>query len=418
MTRFISRTGLARSRALGAMALLLAVPACSDFLTVQSPNVIDATTIDPVNDATVLANTAQQNFAFALGNIVVDAGWFVGETRATDTFQGRNDIARRDVNATLGQITTDVWQPLSRAMASSKFVLGLALPTPTTNINLARAALWRGYGFTFMAEQYCEGTVDIGPRLTTVAMLDSAIAEFTAAITVGRANGSAEAVQLANTALVGRARAKLQKGDKAGAATDADAVPAGFVFNMPYVDDLGNRARLGNNVWILTQDRGSQSVAPDWQIDGDPRLKFKRPSQHTLKPQDGSAEPFVIQDKYPSYASPIRVASKLDAEYIRAEAGTTAEQLALIARERAANGQPAYTGAVTASAVLTELMEQKGREFYLEGRRFGDWRRNPDNVLHVPKTGDPYFKAGFAPIASSTCYPLPVLETDNNPNAK
>jgi hypothetical protein len=216
---------------------------------------------------------------------------------------------------------------------------------------------------------------------------------------------------------VGRARAQLQAGRKVQAAADADAVPAGFVFNMPYVDDLGNRGRLSNQVWVMTQDRPSINVAPAFRVT-DPRVRYKAPGQHNLRPNDGLSIPFYAQDEYPAYNSPIRVASKIEAEYIRAEAGTTAEQLALIQRERAANAQPVYTGPTDANSVLTELMAQRGREFFLEGRLFGDWRRNPTNVLTVPATGTPFFKPGFAPIGSSTCYPLPVQEVDNNPNLR
>jgi hypothetical protein len=404
-----------RRGALAAAALLLAA-GCHDLLVVDNPNVIDVSTIDPVNDATTLTNAAQQSFAVALANIVIDAAWFTGEARATDTFQGRNDIARRDVNAATGQLNTDVWQPLSRAMAANSLVLGLTLPNPTTNLNYARAALWRGFGFTFMAEQYCSGAVNVGPELTTAQMLDSAVAQFTRAITVATAEGSAAGTTIVNAARVGRARAQLQAGRKPQAAADADAVPAGFVFNMPYVDDLGNRARLSNTVFVLTQDRGSISVMPDFQVT-DPRVRYRKAGQHTFRPQDGTpVSDFVVQDEYPGYAAPIRVASKLEAEYIRAEAGTTSEQLALIQRERAANAQPAYAGATDANAVLTELMEQRGREFFFEGRRLGDWRRNPSNVLHVPATGSAYFKPGFAPIGNATCYPIPVQERDNNPN--
>ena len=45
---------------------------------------------------------------------------------------------------------------------------------------------------------------------------------------VGKANGTADGIALSNAALVGRARAKLQKGDNAGAAADAALVPSGF----------------------------------------------------------------------------------------------------------------------------------------------------------------------------------------------
>ena len=398
-----------------AAVLLVATTACRDFLVVGNPNTIDVNSIDPVNDATALANSAQQNFASVLGSILIDASWFVGETYSTDSFVGRLDISRRDVSPATAQLNTDVWQPLSASMASTKLVLDLKLPNAETNLNYARAALWRGYGFVFMAEQFCSGAVDLGPELTTAAMLDSAVAQLTRAMAIGTANGSADGLLLANTARVGRARAHLQAGRTAQAAADADAIPAGFVFNMPYVDDLGNRARLSNKVWQFTQDRPSISVGTYFRVT-DPRVRYKAPGQHNLRPNDGLSIPFYIQDEYPAYNSPIRVASRMEADYIRAEAGTVVEQLALIARERAANAQPAYTGATDAESVRTELMEQRGREFFLEGRRMGDWRRHPANVLGVPATGTPFFKPGFAPIGSSTCYPLPVQEVDNNPN--
>ena len=69
-----------------------------------------------------------------------------------------------------------------------------------------------------------------------------------------------------------------------------------------------------------------------------------------------------------------------------------------------------------AASVLTELMTQRGFDFYLEGHRLADFRRNPANVLFVPVPGATYFKAGFAPIGNKTCYPIPLAERDNNPN--
>lgn len=394
-----------------------ALAACGEFLAVDNPNVIDVGTIDPVADATTLANSSQQNFAAALGWSIMYQGWFTGEADVSETFPTRNEFGRRDVQQSNGNLNVDVWGPLATAAASANLVLKLTLPTPTTNINYARTALWRGYSFVLMAEQFCTGTVESGPELTTAVMLDSAVVSFTRAQTIGRANGTADAVALANAALVGRARAHLQAGRKTQAAADAAAVPAGFSYVLGYIDDLANRNRLGNRLWQFTLDRGSISVAPAFRVT-DPRIRFKSPSQHALTPQDPSSGAFFIQDKYPAFTSPIRVASKLEADYIAAEAGSTADQLAFIAARRAANGQAAYSGATTAAAVLTELMWQRSLDFWLEGKRLGDFRRNPQNMTAIPVPGQPYFKAGFAPIGSGTCYPLPLQERDNNPNLR
>ena len=160
---------------------------------------------------------------------------------------------------------------------------------------------------------------------------------------------------------------------------------------------------------------GSETVAEPWRT-GDPRVSFKAPGEHNLTPQDPSSGPFYIQNKYPAFTSPVRVASKLEADYIAAEAGGTAAQLTLIAARRAANGRPAYGGGTDATSVLTEFMTQKGFDFWLEGKRLGDFRRNPTNVLYVPVPGAPYFKPGFPAIGNKTCYPITLQERDNNPN--
>ena len=67
-------------------------------------------------------------------------------------------------------------------------------------------------------------------------------------------------------------------------------------------------------------------------------------------------------------------------------------------------------------SILIEFMRQKNLDFWLEGQRFGDWRRNPTAVLDVPVPGSVYFKPGFSAVGNQTCYVLPLAETDNNPN--
>lgn len=407
------------SRTLLSGALVLGASACSDkFLAVTNPNVIDASTVDPASTATSLAASAQQNLATAYGWLSMYSSWFTGETNVSDTFPTRNEFGFRTVSDLNGSLNTDLWQPISLAAAASKIVLDLPLPTPTTNVNLARAAMVRGFSALFMANDFCTGALSNGPELTTAQLLDTAIFWFGKGIDVGTANGTTDGAALANASLVGRARAKLQKGDNAGAATDAAAVPASFNYNLTYTDDLNSRTRLSNRLWQFTLDRGSMSVAAAYQVD-DPRIKWLPPAQHKLVPQDVVPGGFYIQQKYPAYNSPIRLASKIEADYIAAEAsGSVTQQLALSIAQRAANQQPAYTGPLDAASVLAELYDQRGREFYLEGKRLADFRRNPAATRNVPATGSAYVKPGYAAVGSQTCYPLPRAERDNNPNLK
>jgi len=219
-----------------------------------------------------------------------------------------------------------------------------------------------------------------------------------------------------NTALVGKARAELQIGRKADAAATARQVAAGFNYNIIYVDNPASRNRLSNRQYQQTRDRASIVVPTVWRT-GDPRVPYSQPGANGLPNQaaDGIV-PFFSQNKYRSYDAPLRLASKLEADYIEAEATGTAAMLTLIQARRAANGQPAYTGATDDLSVLTELEEQRGREFYLEGKRLGDFRRNGAAVLNVPQPGQAYFKSGYNPVGSQSCLILPQAETANNPN--
>lgn len=403
--------------AAGTLVVLGAAACSNDFLNVTNPDVIDAATVDPTSGASTLAQSAQQNFATALGLLSVYSGWFTVEANVSDTFPTRNEFGFRLISDLNGSLNTDVWTPLSRAAASTKTVLDLDLPNPDSNLNVARAATFRGFSILMMATDFCTGTLSGGPELTTAQLLDSAIFWFDRAVSVGT-NAGTEGRDLANASRVGRARAKLQKGDKAGAAADAAAVPAGFVYNMRYTDDAGNRARLSNRQYQLTFDRSSISVAPFFRT-GDPRVPFKAPTgpdSTKLSGQDAVPGGFYEQTKFNGYATPQRLASKLEADYIAAEAGTTAQQLALIAAQRAANNQPAYSGPTDAASVLKELYLQRSFEFYLEGRRLGDYRRSPASVSGITAPGDPYFKPGYANTGDQTCYPLPRVERDNNPN--
>lgn len=409
----------------------LCLGACGDWLKVNNPTVIDVDALDPVADAAILAKSAQQNFASAYGHLIVYSSWFVGETDVSETFPTRNEFGRRDVTIQNGSLDTDVWFPLSQAASSAYLVLDAALPNPDANVNYARANLVVGFSYVFMAEQFCRGTVRSGPELSTLNMLDSAVAHFTLAISRGDAAGS-DGPTLANAARVGLARAHLQAGRLPEAIAAANSVPAAFNFNLNYVDDLSQRFRLANRMWFYVRDRGSIAVAPVWRIgpalppptvqDSEPRVPWRvTASTGDFAPQDAAyasdrGVPYAIQQKYTDYTSPVRLASKLEADYIVAEATGTAAQLTLIDARRAANGQAPYGGATDANSVMTEFLTQKGFDFYLEGKRMGDFQRHPTNILGLPVPGATYWKPGFAPVGNNTCFPLPIGEIDNNPN--
>jgi hypothetical protein len=405
------------TRTIAVSVLMCGAAACSNkFVDVTNPNVIDASTVDPTAGATLLANSAQQNFATAYGWLATYSAWFAGEADIADTFPTRNEFGFRQIADVNGSLLSDTWNPIQLAAASTKIVLDLTLPSPTTNINIARAATFRGFAVLHMATDFCNGSLSGGPKLTTAQLLDTATYWFNIGRTVGLANASTDGVNLANASALGTARARLQRGDNAGALAAAALVPTGFVYNMVYAQDLNNQNRIENKIWQFTFDRSSISVAAFFQT-GDPRVPFLTPAQTPLRGQDALPNGFFPQNKFTAYATPMRLASRLEADYIAAEASaSTAQQLTLIAARRTANSQPAYAGATDAASVLAELMYQKSLDFYLEDRRLADYRRNPAVALNIKPAGAAYYKPGYASVGTQTCYPIPFQEWSTNPN--
>jgi hypothetical protein len=402
---------------MAASALVLGTSACD--LDVTNPEVIDAATFDPSSDATTLSLSAQTNTYAALSSAASYAAFLSDEAWVGAVRQETNDFGRRVITAANLDINPSVWAPLSLAIASNEKVLQVVAASPTagSDINAARAALHSGYALELMAEYFCQGAMLVGPAMTPAQTLDSAIVRFKRAVAVGTAAGSSdEAVRIVNAANVGLARAYLQKGENASAASAAALVPSDFVFNALYVNasDAGIRDRVGNAIYGSTA--ANSFVVPDaYRALNDPRVPYLDADRNS---QDGKLALFV-QTKYAGFDAPIRMSSGLEARYILAEAkleqGDASDALVLVAERRAANGQPAFTGTGSAE-VLAELMDQRARDFWLEGKHLGDWRRNPTATPYVDPAGSPFYKPSQGAFGNISCIPVPNEEVLSNPN--
>jgi len=411
---------LRRVAATGMTALALA--GCS--MDVSNPSVIEASTIDPVADARVFSLSAQQDFYFALAGQIGNGGGLINATAnySNETWTGAvrnetNDLARHVIVDTNLDLNSTLWSPLQAAIGTNDQVIAVLKETPTfnTDIAVARSSVWSGFAVELMGEIFCEGVLHVGPALTPAQTLDSAIVRFQQAITVSGALTGAEATKILNAARVGLARAYLQKGDNANALATANLVPANFAATTVHVDDAQARARLGNGVF-LASSATTQVVAAPYRALGDARVTFVDAGINT---QDGQLRLFR-QTKYPNITAPVRIASGLEARYIAAEAqlklnGNTAPALALIAERRTAGGQGVFIG-TTAAAVLAELMDQRARDFWLEGKHLGDIIRNPTAAALAPAAGSAFYKPQFGNFLPLACLPVPFAEKANNPN--
>ncbi|MEP6689570.1 MAG: hypothetical protein ABJD07_00360 [Gemmatimonadaceae bacterium] len=409
--------------ALGAAGLMLA--ACK--LDVTNPTLIDANQFNPAGDGPLISLSAQTQFYSAFQSVVRYGGLFAEEHLSGAARTEVADIGRRNFFSANQDINFGLFGPLSRAIAGNKNVVKAlsAGASAASDINLARAEMNLAFSIELMAETFCQGTIaDVsgaqtvaGPALTPVQLLDSSITHFTRAISIAGAATGAEATKIVSAAKIGLARTYLQKGDNANAATAAAAaiasVSSSFTFNVPTSDDAANRP-LANQIYSTSIPTNLDVVSATYRALNDPRVPWKDPGPAAVA-QDGVLHDYQ-QQKYLSYSSPVRIASFLEAQYVQAEAKLkTADPsfaLALIAARRVAGGQPVFTGTLT-SAILTELLSQSARDFWLEAKKLGDWRRNGAAEPYLSAPGSIY--KGALTFGTLTSVPIPTEETNTNP---
>ena len=399
-----------------ATAMLVALTGCS--LDVEYPSVIDAAEFDPTQDAATVSLSAQSNLYRAIHSLVPASAYWSQEAWVGAVRQETNDIGRRVATAANPDINSTMWLPLQRAIATNEQAVEILVdgPNAAADVNLARAYMNAGFALVLMAEHFCTGAFLVGPPLTPEQVFDTAVVRFTRAVSIGAAAaaaGVAEGTKIVNASNVGLARANLGKKAYAAAATAAALVPAAFVYNVITIDDPSNRA-LGNGVF--STDQSAIVLVPDaYRALADPRVPWRDAGRNA---QDTQFR-YYQNLKHPAWATPIRIASGLEASYIAAEArlqtGDPSAALTLIAARRTAGAQPPFTGTGTA-AILAELMNQRARDFWLEAKHTGDMNRNPTATPFVGVAGTPFYKPAQGNFGAATCLPVPLAEVNANPN--
>jgi hypothetical protein len=401
------------------LALVAALGLASCNMDVANPTVIDAGAFNPASDGQTLSLSAQTNFFVAFqdvalfGGLISDEMWTGAIRLQTNRLASRTFLSTDDINIVF-------FAPLSLAVAANRNAVAALQtgPSASSDVNLARVEMNLGYSLEIMAETMCAGVIQGGPSLSDAQLLDTAVTAFTKAVSVGTAAGSA-GTAIVDQSNVGLARAYLQLGAYTNAAQAAGLVPSTFVANVLTTGNVGTLTTLANQIYRTTIE--GQLVAPKLYRVGDPRL----PIDSTQAGSTLNNLPYIIQTKFTANADPIRLASGLEAQYIGAEAslhgtGSTTSALTLIATRRSAGGQPAYGGATDTLSVMSELLNQRARDFWIEGKKLGDLRRNPSvpltAVLTDPVGAAYYASAGGAAFGSTFCAPIPPEETNANPN--
>src|SRR5690606_2872807 len=229
---------------------------------------------------------------------------------------------------------------------------------------LALLNAYAGYAYVLLGEGFCEMAIDESPLMTPPEVLRLAEERFTTAIEFA---GTAGRTDVAHMARLGRARTRLDLGELAEAAADAETIPEGFVWNAEYSTVTGQRE---NRVYNLNRRNRYLSANPvDYgglELGGEPDPRVQITDSGQLG-HDG-ATPHYYQNKYPTADSPIPMASWAEAQLIIAEA-RPAEAEAAINRLRAHQGLPAY---VPSGNTLADVLEERRRQLFSEGHRLND----------------------------------------------
>lgn len=414
-------------------AVLVVGGACYDagkILDQDAPSRVAASDLNNPNYAQLLVTSAIGDFECALTQYIVATGLVGDELIDAQLSQAGWDYDRRTIFPASGPYSlfqcgqTQVpalYTPLSVARYDAdKILKELQGWTDTQVANrqnlIAQAAVYAGYSLELLGEAMCSAAIDLGPEMTRQQMFAAAEARFTTAIAAATA---ANNKTMLNAAYVGRARARLNQNNLTAAGADAALVTdPTFVLNATY---SATATRRENMVWSQMYRGFFSAVDPSFRgltFGGvpDPRVNVVDAG---VVGADRATE-IWRQTKYPAIGSPIPIARYAEAQLILAEADNAANNTTgavnIINALHAKAGIPPYAGG-TQTEVQAQIIEERRREFFLEGQRFGDLIRY--NIAIQPAPGAPFpVKGGsYGPNTGiQLCFPLPDVERNNNPN--
>jgi hypothetical protein len=413
--------------------VLVVAAACYDagkILDQDAPSRVAATDLSNPNYAQLLVTSAIGDFECAFTQYIVATGLVGDELIDAQLSQAGWDYDRRTIFSasgpySLSQCTSTQVPALYTPLAVARFDADKILKelqgwTDTQVANrqslIAQSAVYAGFGLELLGESMCSAAIDLGPEMTRQQIFAAAEDRFTTAITAATTANNAS---LLNAAHVGRARARLNENNLTGAGADAALViDPTFVLNATYSATITRRENL---VWSQMYRGFFSSVDPSYRgvtFAGVPDPRVNVVDAGTVG-QDRSTE-IWRQTKYPAIGSSIPIARYAEAQLILAEAdnaaGNTTGAVNIINALHTKAGIPPYAGG-TQAEVQAQIIEERRRELFLEGQRFGDLIRYNIAIQPAPGTAFPVKGGSYGPNTGiQLCFPLPDVEKNNNPN--
>ena len=431
MATMTEKTGLRRPGACGAilgLAVVLGLVACSqdELLEVENPDIIDPDAVNNVQGLPAIYAGAVSEFVFAMNNnfgLALVSALFTDESMHASTPPAVREWDLRNVLAT-NTSTPPLFLNLQRARTRSEDAAQrMAALAGGNDFRIGELWALAGFSYILFAELYCSGVpisksdpLEYGAPLTTVQLLDSALARLNSA--AASAAGDARVV---NLVAVLRGRALLDKGDFAGAAQAVAAVPTNYVYQIFHSTTTTRQTnqipvQFSTDIFSVSSGEGTNGL--NFATAGDPRL----PTRATGLSRNDGVTPMVQFTKYTTQADPVTHVSGVEARLIEAEAALRANDVpTFLARLNSARATQSGLGTVTDPGTPTGRVDLLFRErafwFYLTAHRLGDLRRlvrqYQRSAESVFPTGS-YHKQGLM-RGTQVAFVVPQPE-ENNPN--
>ncbi|HEX6250250.1 MAG TPA: RagB/SusD family nutrient uptake outer membrane protein [Gemmatimonadaceae bacterium] len=408
----------------------------SDPLEVEPASRIPASQLEVPGNALLLSDGAVGDFecAFrvytAMSGLIGEEFIYTAQTLSRSPYDRRattKDDSDYAVNSCTGGTNAayGVYTPLQTARRANENVLAFlktwtdaevaAGPGSPNRTNLmAIAAAYAGYSTLLLGEGFCtmalssvgiDKSINYGGEIQRDSVFRYAISLFTEAIAFADAAGN---TSIRNMALLGRARAKLNIGDYAGARADAVLIPSGYLRVVSASDATTRRQNQ------ITLDNSAVNRATSV---GDPYRTMNDARVPVVATALVSATGILhyYQTKYPTTATPLPLATYEEAQLIIAEAdirsGALPNALLILNASRTRGGQTVPFAGVTQADYLAELIDQRRRELFAESHHLGDIIRY--NIPVQPPAGTlSHFGGAYG---SQICMPLPAVERQGNP---
>ena len=422
-----------------AVLLTATLAGCDQLLKQTAPSRVNADGLEVPANAKLLVDGARAAFGCALHAYITGAGLMTEEMEDTQLAAAAWDYDRRAWTTVLGVAYAEspcdvgqifgVYRPMQVARYQADYALqvvkGFADADVQNKATLVQtAALYAGYSYLLLGEGFCTCAVSAPTEILTSggsAELSSADMFAAAEAKFGEAVSGPDA-NLANAAKVGRARARLNLAKPVGGAVnnaklaearaDAAAVPAGFKYNIPYNAATSYSQNL---LYRRQKDFLLYGVAPPFRDLTFAGVKDPRTAVTNTGLRGADAVSIVwTADKYSGQTSPITLAKYQEAQLIIAEIDGGQAAVGIINALHDAVGLPHFNSNDPAE-ITAQVVQERGREMFLEGHHFYDIRRL--NLPLNPAAGTAYpIKGGT--YGDQRCWPLPDVERFNNPKLR